>query len=66
MLATASSQVIISAKSKEVQIDNHCCSFATNICLGKQWWTCNDETVTQTEFDRLNRKGYLYLFKQIK
>ena len=32
----------------------------------KQWWTCNDETVTQTEFDRLESKGYLYLFKQIK
>lgn len=32
---------------------------------GKQWWNCDDTQITRTNFNDLDKRGYLYLFRKM-
>ena len=38
--------------------------YISEVKMGNQWWTCNDDTITPTTFNRLRTDGYMFLFKK--
>ena len=37
--------------------------YISEVKMGSQWWTCNDDATSQTTFNKLINHGYMFLFK---
>ena len=33
--------------------------------VGNQWWNCDDTQISRTNFNDLDKRGYLYLFRKM-